>query len=130
VSDDPIFTLDQVADQFQFTPRQMRELLNRLLRQGRIRVMRRGRDIRLDTAMVAQLKEAISTPCPSASLPVNPPVPSRSKEKIQSPEREYKDALAATTPSLQRKRPHHGKPLSSAAHGMENVLALVRSRRQ
>jgi len=101
-----IFTLEEVAEQFKFTPRQLRELINKLVKQGRIQVMRRGQAIRLDAAMIDALKEAIKTPWPSESLATQWPLlrPIGSLLSVRARQSVFNEALKAMTPSPRPKR--------------------------
>jgi integrase len=60
---DDIFTLEEVAERFHFTPRRLREIIKRY----RIDVLKDGRDIRFDAQSIVRLTEAIRTPCQSGS---------------------------------------------------------------
>ena|SRR5215467_6535100 len=60
---DEIFTVQQVAEQFQYSPRFMRNKIKALVKAGRIGVIGRHRSMRLDRKAIEALRESLRGPC-------------------------------------------------------------------
>ena len=60
---DEIFTIKQVAEQFQYSPRFLRNRIKALVNAGRVGAIGRGRSMRLDRKAIDALCEALRGPC-------------------------------------------------------------------
>src|SRR5262252_4638277 len=91
-------TLEEIAAQYRFTPRYLRELI----RKHALPVLRSGRLVRFDALALAALEEVLRCPSPS---PVADQ-PARSPSVGMLAERAYSAVLRATIPSSPgRKQP-------------------------
>jgi len=121
-------TLAEVAEQFQFSPRWLRDFI----RARDIPVLHTGKQIRFDALALRSLEEALRR-CPSRSADEKTPAPS----PLMGPSAyrtgrgsAFELALKLTSLPSPAKKPPRSKRNCSATHGTGNVVALDRSERR
>ena len=126
--DIPHRTLEEVAAQYRFSERKLRELIKK----HNLPVLQSGkRLIRFDRLALNALEEALRRPCLIGSPPEKTATErSQSRGRTRSPAAALDSARKAITDALQRKRPGSSRRNISGKNTSGEVIPIRRSRKQ